>query len=33
MTEQEVEEWWSLSRDENNLLVGVTMFAVQARRL
>ncbi|WP_241251245.1 class I SAM-dependent methyltransferase [Candidatus Protofrankia californiensis] len=33
MTQQEVDEWWSLSRDENNLVVGVTMFAVQARRL
>lgn len=32
MTQQEVNEWWSLTRDEGNLLVGVTMFAVQARR-
>lgn len=32
LTRQEVDEWWSLSRDRSTLIVGVPMFTVQARR-
>ncbi|WP_462202904.1 class I SAM-dependent methyltransferase [Frankia sp. CcWB3] len=32
LTRDEVDQWWSLSRDENNLLISAAMFAAWARR-
>ncbi len=32
LTRDEVDRWWSLSRDENNLIISAAMFAACARR-